>query len=319
MAIKIFLLDSMEYTPFAMVDGVRILAENDIVITQNVNETDIIIARKYSLNRNQYFKLFQFKRGTSLLIWTHEPRNSFEEQPIKLLLPGIKVYFMNLYTRDVFLDNYAFTVVLDHRPKVMTSLTYHQKKKKIAGIVSWVSDSKRRYKEKNGVNIDLSHKRQELLLKGSEQGIMDVFGERWPNGLSMGDTRWEADWSGLKIKIASEYLYCIAIENTDWPYYVSEKIWHAILAGCLPIYAGSAGTIYEDFEENSFVDYNQFQSDEECLEFIKNLSEGEFLDRYNSCARSVDRIMDKVDVKSHYPACMIGSIIEKINYVLRNG
>ncbi len=40
--------------------------------------------------------------------------------------------------------------------------------------------------------------------------------------------------------------FCIAMENSNGEHYVTEKLWHALDAGCLPIYMG-APNIVADF------------------------------------------------------------------------
>lgn len=39
------------------------------------------------------------------------------------------------------------------------------------------------------------------------------------------------------------YKFCIAIENSISPDYVSEKIWHGLTAGCIPVYLGQHGQL----------------------------------------------------------------------------
>lgn len=49
-----------------------------------------------------------------------------------------------------------------------------------------------------------------------------------------------------KIEIYSRLKFCMAMENSNYEDYVSEKLWEALEAGCLPIYMG-APNIITDF------------------------------------------------------------------------
>jgi len=55
-----------------------------------------------------------------------------------------------------------------------------------------------------------------------------------------------------KLEYLSEYKFVIAFENSSYPGYVSEKIYHAMKAGCIPIYWGNP-LIHLDFNTDSFI------------------------------------------------------------------
>lgn len=52
--------------------------------------------------------------------------------------------------------------------------------------------------------------------------------------------------------IYTRYKYCLVMENTRKDGYVTEKLLHALLGGCLPIYYGSKD-VYKIFREDSFI------------------------------------------------------------------
>jgi hypothetical protein len=69
--------------------------------------------------------------------------------------------------------------------------------------------------------------------------------------------------------------FCVAMENSNSLDYVSEKIWQAFLAGCVPIYQG-APNVVEDFlpSPNSAIVYdpNNGWTPEKLAEELKRLS-----------------------------------------------
>ncbi len=310
---NIYLLDSMKYAPFVMKEGVQILNDHGIFITDSPDKTDVIVGEYFPLRKSEYFNLFNFKRGTNLLIWTYEPRYTVRETSKHLYLPGITVHQMNLYTCDVYLDNYTFVGQLKEPLAKMTSKEYEQKNHKMVALVTWVKVRRNRELWKNGKYIDLILPRQDFLLEGYNKGYIDIFGSNWPKKIAKGDSRSQDDWPDVKVRVAKDYRYCMSMENTNWPYYVTEKIWQSIVAGCLPVYAGSAGTIYEDFEKGSFIDYTEFEDNQECFDFINNMSRQSFLDRYNSCIETVNSIYGKIDTHHYFPGCMMQGIINRLN------
>jgi len=69
--------------------------------------------------------------------------------------------------------------------------------------------------------------------------------------------------------IYPRYKYCLVMENTKTDGYVTEKLLHALLAGCLPIYYGSKD-VYKIFREDAFVYFN-VSSPQPALREIRNL------------------------------------------------
>jgi hypothetical protein len=57
--------------------------------------------------------------------------------------------------------------------------------------------------------------------------------------------------------------------------YVTEKIFNAFTAGCVPIYWG-ADNITDYIPKNCFIDRRDFTSDEQLYQFLKNMTEGEY-------------------------------------------
>jgi hypothetical protein len=69
------------------------------------------------------------------------------------------------------------------------------------------------------------------------------------------------------VEIYKPYRFAISYENTLVDGYITEKIINAFLAGCIPIYKGSA-RVYEYFNENSFIDANKFKTTYDLIKYI---------------------------------------------------
>ena len=74
------------------------------------------------------------------------------------------------------------------------------------------------------------------------------------------------------IKEYSECKFVIAMENSIGDGYVTEKIVNAFYSGAIPIYWGSSN-VNELFNKNAFINVNDFNDIDECIEYIINLSD----------------------------------------------
>ncbi len=79
-----------------------------------------------------------------------------------------------------------------------------------------------------------------------------------------------------KYFVIAPYKFCMSYENTNKPGYVTEKILQAKTAGCIPIYWGS-DYVLGDFNPNSFIYANHFDSINSLLEYVKMVDNSEEL------------------------------------------
>lgn len=66
--------------------------------------------------------------------------------------------------------------------------------------------------------------------------------------------------------------FVIAMENSIGDGYITEKIVNAFYSGAIPIYWGSSN-INELFNKNAFININNFNNIDECIDYIYNLSD----------------------------------------------
>lgn len=80
-----------------------------------------------------------------------------------------------------------------------------------------------------------------------------------------------------KKEVMEKYKFSICYENAkDITGYITEKIFDSFFAGCVPIYCG-ANNITDHVPKECFVDKRDFESYEELYEFIKNMSDTEYM------------------------------------------
>lgn len=273
--------------------SVDYLYSKGIVFTDNLLFADIILASNQKLRKFKILqKLLFFKK---FLIWTNEPGY---DTTFKNFKSGLK-RVMNVYSKNVFMHNlhflgsyhYNFHVDLGidlHNPpsRPMTIETLKGKLNKCLCIYGYRDPIKASIIN-DGKELSLNKLRQDTALFLQEKGMADIMGKGWPteviikekSGYDSGGDKW---WLS-KIQALKDYKFNICLENTAFPHYCTEKIWHAIAGESLPIYSSAGTAIYETFPQNSFIDISQFDSNEDLFRFLKNMPDEEYIDRYNRC------------------------------------
>jgi hypothetical protein len=71
--------------------------------------------------------------------------------------------------------------------------------------------------------------------------------------------------------IYKDYTFTFAMENSDLFGYVSEKIMNSFISGSIPLYFGSQGKITDFFNHKSFINVNNFNSLNDCANYIYKL------------------------------------------------
>ncbi len=71
--------------------------------------------------------------------------------------------------------------------------------------------------------------------------------------------------------ILSNYKFCLTIENMSESSFITEKIFNAICAGCIPIYFG-AHNIHNYIPKECFINLREFENWDKLCEFLNNFS-----------------------------------------------
>ena len=80
----------------------------------------------------------------------------------------------------------------------------------------------------------------------------------------------------IKYNVLAPYRFCMAYENTNKLGYVTEKLFQAKTAGCIPIYWGNE-MVFEDFNKDCFIYANNFNTTGDLLEYVKTVDQNEEL------------------------------------------
>jgi hypothetical protein len=111
--------------------------------------------------------------------------------------------------------------------------------------------------------------RNDFFLKLSKYKKVDSGGSFFNNiGYKVSDKR----------KFQSEYKFSITFENNayrpEYPYYITEKPFESMCVNSIPIYRGGS-KICEDFNTKSFINFHDFKSDDDMIDYIIYLDQND--------------------------------------------
>lgn len=143
----------------------------------------------------------------------------------------------------------------------------------------------------------------------------DIVGKGW-GGMEIEDSGFdgsnEKPWWIRKVELLADYNFSIAIENTIYPHYVTEKIWQSIKALSLPVYVGKGSSIYETFPRNSFLDFSEFASNHELLEYIKNMNYDSWCKRMDACISTYNKETERLESRNDTLTEVVQQIQEQL-------
>ena len=318
--INIFKIGHLPYTPFDenfSKDDLLYLNKKGIKITKNKNKADIFVA-----GNHRSLKKFILKNPgrKNYLIWAQEPRFSTTSSSIYypfLIFPKVNV--MNIYTGDVFGNNVTYQEKrFLNKPQLdLLNKDFELSNRKVAALMSYYNGGKTSKLIVGGSNIDLIKKRSDIAHHLLSENMIDIYGQGWPKGISIEDSRF-TDRHTRKKDILKNYNFNLCFENTVYPKYITEKIWESIENNCLSIYyGGPKSSIYEIFPRKSFIDYSEIENPEKLLDFIKNMSTEDFINRLNKCINVYNSFTEKPEKfwkETHKK--MLDNIVKKCNDIL---
>jgi hypothetical protein len=323
--ITYFCLRQMRYTPFNVQGdtiheefGQEILRQHRIFPSTDWRASDILLTDMYPLDASFYRRNPGASRKP-VLVWTPEPRYCTVFAKLVEPLGEIpQVHIMNVYTGDLYLNNFSIFSWAIEAPKIDPSRLVTCSRTQVPQIVTISSffdtDAAQTTLVRCGRDIDLYAFRQAIVFEARKSNCIDVFGRNWPKGISKEDSRGDG-WHDRKIELLQPYRFNLCLENTTYDFYCSEKIWDAIRAGCLPIYFGKGNRIYDDFPEGSFVDAAQYATPTELLSHINNMGDREYRDRYTKCATVYNRFIDTSSFEAEYERS-VRTTISRIESIL---
>lgn len=265
----------LEYSPFTSESEIQYLRSQEIIISPP-EEADLIIAATL---KRMLPLILKYSNRKKFLIWTNEPRfdthfDSIIQYP---LLPKLNV--LNVYT-GIYTNNYMWVPT---NIKLTPVTEFEFKNRKVVALMQYRNNRQKWSFKYKGKELDLCYLRTQIALEGHKLNMFDVYGKYWPKHLKKGESSPWKKRQQEKLEILQNYHFNLAFENTNWPNYCTEKIWDSIQGGCLPIYYGEGNAIYQDFPQDSFLDYCQFGDAQELFKYIKLMTPQEFITRMNFC------------------------------------
>jgi hypothetical protein len=102
---------------------------------------------------------------------------------------------------------------------------------------------------------------------------LDLYGIGWP-----GSNRcYKGVMNEPKTVAFQRYKFSICYENTkDFPGYVTEKLHHSLIAGCIPVYWGAAD-VANTVPTECFIDRRNFSNHEELYSFLHSITDEDYM------------------------------------------
>ncbi|BAI87903.1 tetratricopeptide repeat protein [Arthrospira platensis NCB002] len=312
--IKIYRADDMRYTPFYARENCDFLKLEKFEFTNSPEEADLFLSRHL---KNLYPYIKNYGKLKKYLVWTHEPRYNTHFFDKIYIFTNVEVHIMNTYTNNIYVNNYKYFNLPIMNPVNLSE--FDRLKGKLVVIIATCKQAVPLIKD--GVDLDLIKIRNNIAYVGFDLGKVDIYGPGWKSGVAVEDSRKIARQQAQsqylrKIEQLRQYHFNLCFESTIYPYYCTEKIWHSLEAGCLPIYYGKGNAIYEDFPANSFLDYSEFNNPEALFEYIDAMTIDEFNDRMNRCIETVNQIASLPDdAQSKTMELQNQNIIDKLKII----
>ena len=267
--------------------------EKGCEVTSNPHEADIIlIGHDGQINNPEWQNKKKF-------LVTIEPYWSLIKKPVTYI-NGQPLLVSNCYVNSLLTSNYAwypFARMYKYKesPDLLTIAKLHfsdiksnwHRRNKVATMMGFSYPSKSQASS-------LFVLRMNIALYGRVAGITDIKGRDWPSSIvSKAKINYSKEYRDDRTRekitwLRQGYLFNLCFENSNIPYYVTEKIWQAFVGCTIPIYY-SNDTIYETFPKGSFIDYRDFKNKAQLYQYILDMPADEYLDRLNLGIEFVSR------------------------------
>jgi hypothetical protein len=269
---RIFLPDGMHNTPFA---SDRWLAVMGVAKTDRFEDAEIV-----AVMRTKALEGIPIDPGKTYVLWTNEPfvsDTTADCLPLQGHPDGLHVF--NVHNGQVYTDNFFYCdgagAIALIETEADLNVSFADKTVSVAAALrDWPLVVE-------GVDRSLCRKRASFALDLYKRKQAKIIGKNWPGGVALADSR-NFERARTKAAFLRGTNFNLCPENTDADYLVTEKIWEAISAGCLPIYHANA-TIYQVFPRGSFADMRDFRDGNELGEFLAAMSFEDYRRRINLC------------------------------------
>jgi alpha(1,3/1,4) fucosyltransferase len=290
--------------------------------TEPLDSFDAIIFLDYPGNRNRYLKKLLEMKFKNMYLFV------FENEIIKPDNWKLEYYqyFKKIFTwKDDIIDNKKiFKFFLPNKIPDVFSFRISKKTKFCCMIAG---------NKKNSHPLELYSERINAIkwFEMNQPAQFDLYGKGWdlklPSSLSRLKpvlhpfyNKFFSYYSSYRGEITSkriildQYKFSICYENVrDIPGYITEKIFDCFFAGCIPIYLG-ASNVKNYVPENCFIDMRKFSDYSELYEYMKGLSEEDYLNYLHAIENFIRSEKILLFGAEHF----VNLIIDEMNSYCRN-
>ncbi len=280
---------------------------------RNININTYDISTKKTPYKYIYFDLpYPWNFSAWKLIFTNRKKNILICNESSLIIPFnywkiFHIFFSKVYTwYDELVDNKKYFKIL--LPKSSTGIKTKVKKfrqKKFLVLINKNTLPFLPFQLLRSFGRELYSERIKSMefFEHSIQSNFVIYGRGWnkPKKYNLSEKifgfKKYSNYKGEidnKIELLSNFKYCLCFENlTDVNGYITEKIFDCLKAKCVPVYWG-ATDITDYIPKNCFIDYRDFGSYKELLDFLTSLDET----AYNKYIRNIQQLLsDKKFIK----------------------
>lgn len=297
----------VNYSPFIWPDAPERFAREGIEAVDRPADADVLVCNRW---KPLIPHALRWGGRKGYLIWASETRHHRGLAPEERRLLGrARVRIMNAVNGEVFFNEAYFfgmlCIPVGHTVPFVTPADRPDfDERSIIAILGYRQPGSTPCVI-GGVDYDLNPVRMDLALRGARAGRIDLYGKGFPDGLSRGSADNQArthtgvpdDYDGptdqrhpLKLHLLRKYPFNLCLENTDYGYYITEKIWQSILCRCLPIYYSRHNRIYDFFPADSFINAADFDGYDDLIRFIDRMDVETWCERLNRCIEVFNRI-----------------------------
>ena len=149
-----------------------------------------------------------------------------------------------------------------------------------------------RFQQTRKCHHDLQSSRNKLVLAFANNRInVDVYGAKWEELLKQSPFLSKMGTTCRKLNVLRNYDFIITFENTKYKGYITEKPYHAIYTGTIPIYTcGDKEEILDYLDEDIFIEAG-FNTPEEIVEKVCSISQNDIFDMRLRMANWLEKVL----------------------------
>lgn len=298
----------------SVIKGLETLFKKEgFVFTNDLGCADVIISTSLAELKN-----CSRNRNAKKIFWTNEARWSSNTEGFIEGENG-KIDVMNCYTGNVYVDIFHYAWVCNYKKVEYLANSEYREREDISPRLSYFMASNHGSGGPfivNDQDIDLYRYRDELALHGFKLGLTDIYGQGWPEGVAIEESRAGKDWvswEARKLEIGEKYFFSICIENTNYKNLVTEKWWHSIIAKTIPVYYVGRTGIDEFFSPDLYIDSGSVLGLDDLYEKMKDLKKDEYVDRVNAIIDVYNKLIPNPENLAASRKAMALKVIEVMN------